>query len=78
MSAVEHKSRDFFNPANIDKQIYDGEPWDEEENDDWGTETMPIGAENFSYVLGKQGSTRKKLATASGCIIEYVEVSCVT
>ena len=31
-----------------------------------------LTGENFSYALGSKGSTRRKLAAASGCIIEYV------
>lgn len=31
-----------------------------------------LTGENFSYALGAKGSTRRKLAAASGCIIEYV------
>eukprot|EP00946_MAST-07B_sp_MAST-7B-sp1_P002801 g2801.t1 len=38
----------------------------------FGTETMALARKDFAYVLGKSGSTRKKLARASGCIIEYV------
>ena len=30
------------------------------------------GRLDFSYALGARGSTRRKLAAASGCIIEYV------
>ncbi|CAJ1330902.1 unnamed protein product, partial [Effrenium voratum] len=32
--------------------------------------------DELSYALGKQGSTRKKLALASGCIIQYVGHVC--
>jgi len=31
-----------------------------------------LTGDNFSYALGAKGSTRRKLAAASGCIIEYV------
>ncbi|CAK0850390.1 unnamed protein product, partial [Prorocentrum cordatum] len=34
--------------------------------DEWGTDTLPLGSEELSFVLGKEGSTRKKLARASG------------
>ena len=39
---------------------------------DFGVECLKLGAEEFSYALGKGGSTRKKLAKASGCILEYI------
>ena len=41
-----------------------------------GTETVPVMEENFSYVNGRNGSTRKKLSKASGCIIEWVCCCC--
>jgi len=40
--------------------------------DEWGTDTVPLEADQLSYALGKKGSTRRKLAKASGCIMEYV------
>ncbi|CAE7378069.1 unnamed protein product [Symbiodinium pilosum] len=41
-------------------------------NDEWGRDTIPLGDEELSFALGKDGATRKKLARASGCILEYV------
>mmetsp|Transcript_4407 Transcript_4407/g.7593 ORF Transcript_4407/g.7593 Transcript_4407/m.7593 type:complete len:771 (-) Transcript_4407:203-2515(-) len=38
----------------------------------FATDTLVIQDEDFSYALGKNGSTRKKLAQASHCIVEYV------
>lgn len=40
--------------------------------DEWGTDTLPLQSDQISYALGKKGSTRRKLAKASGCILEYV------
>ena len=33
---------------------------------------MPLSNDEFSYALGAMGSTRKKLARAADCIMEYV------
>ncbi|KAH3757549.1 domain K- type RNA binding proteins family protein [Pelomyxa schiedti] len=41
-------------------------------DDEWGTETLLIPATALSYILGKRGSTKRKIAHASGSIIEYV------
>lgn len=38
----------------------------------FSTDTMPIQEDDYSYALGKSGATRKKLARASNCIVEYV------
>ena len=37
-------------------------------------QTERLSEDNFSYALGAQGSTRRKLATASGCILEVFRV----
>merc|ERR1719506_1857301 len=39
---------------------------------DWDTDTLPLGNEELSFALGRDGATRKKLARASQCILEYV------
>merc|ERR1719162_2873883 len=39
---------------------------------DWGTDTFVLRDDELSYALGSQGYTRKKLAAASGCIVQYV------
>lgn len=63
MSSVEEKSPGHFTkgvgPKTSDKRGFD-------------TERMLFKDDEFSYCLGKQGSTRKKLAAASGCILQYV------
>ncbi len=35
-------------------------------------DTFPMDESELSYALGKDGTTRRKLARASGCIMEYV------
>jgi hypothetical protein len=42
------------------------------QDEGFSTDWMPISEEDYSYVLGKGGSTRRKLSRASGCIVEYV------
>lgn len=39
---------------------------------DWSIDTIPLSNDDFSYALGAQGSTRRKLAKASGSVLEYV------
>lgn len=62
MAAIETKLPGFYT-ANLGET----QSWDE-----WGTDTFPMQSDQLSYVLGRKGSTRRKLAKASGCIIEYV------
>eukprot|EP00921_Rhytidocystis_pertsovi_P015231 GHVQ01024299.1.p1 GENE.GHVQ01024299.1~~GHVQ01024299.1.p1 ORF type:complete len:952 (+),score=177.81 GHVQ01024299.1:89-2944(+) len=63
MSAVEQKCPNFFT-SGVEECKSDDEVF--------GTDIMFISKEDFSYALGKEGRTRKKLAKASGCILEYV------
>lgn len=63
MAAIEMKLPGYFT-----KNIGNGEMPDE----GFATDTMIIKEEDYSYALGKSGSTRKKLARASSCIVEYV------
>jgi len=42
------------------------------EQDGFDTDWLRIGDDDYSYALGKGGSTRRKLSRASGCIVEYV------
>ena len=44
----------------------------DKDDGDWGIDSVPLKEDQFSYALGARGSARKKLAAASGCIIEYV------
>lgn len=37
----------------------------------WGTDTYPMHNDQLSYVLGRKGSTRQKLARASGTLDEH-------
>jgi len=69
MSAVEHKSPRFFLDS---KGKPRGDILERYDDGDFGVTTFPIAEDELSYALGKQGSTRKKLARAADCILEYV------
>ncbi|KAJ8605904.1 hypothetical protein CTAYLR_004198 [Chrysophaeum taylorii] len=77
MSAVEHKHPGFCVSSRNELRELERVPGDEDA-EGWGTDTVLLSEENYSYALGSKGSTRKKLATASGCILEYVgRLACV-
>ena len=38
----------------------------------FASDTYPMDESELSYALGKDGTTRRKLARAAGCIMEYV------
>merc|ERR1712060_858580 len=38
----------------------------------FATDTMIIDDDDYNYAIGKMGATRRKLARASNCIVEYV------
>jgi len=38
----------------------------------WGTDTLLLSDTELAYALGRDGTTRRKLARAAGCIIEYI------
>ena len=63
MSAVETKRPGFFTRG-IEKHTSDKEGF--------ASDTYPMDESELSYALGKDGTTRRKLARASGCIMEYV------
>ena len=70
MSAVEHKINGTFikdGQLVMQERVFGDEP-----PDDWEVETIPLENDEFSYALGSGGATRKKLAAASGCILEYI------
>ena len=71
MSAVEHKHPGYCVSSQGELRSQERVAGDED-RDGWGVESMPLTDDCFSYALGSQGSTRRKLAAASGCIIEYV------
>lgn len=63
MSCVETKARGYFTRGVEDHTSkYKG----------FSTDTMYLKDEDISYALGRGGSTRMKLAKASGCILQYV------
>lgn len=43
-----------------------------DDTEGFGTDHVSIEQPDYSYALGKEGATRKKLAKASGAILEYV------
>jgi hypothetical protein len=76
MSAVEHKLRKHF--------VDDGQLKlstrleGDQDSEGFGIDTKLLGENEFSYALGSKGSTRRKLAAASGAVIEYVgHLACV-
>ncbi len=71
MSAVEHKHPGYCVSSKGELRDVDRVKGDEDQ-DGWSVDTVPLTDDSFSYALGAQGSTRRKLAAASGCIIEYV------
>ncbi|CAE8583178.1 unnamed protein product [Polarella glacialis] len=67
MSSVEEKANGQFTKG-IREKIVDEKGF--------GTDRIIFKEDELSYALGKQGGTRKKLALASGCIIQYVGHVC--
>ncbi|CDJ59348.1 KH domain-containing protein, putative, partial [Eimeria maxima] len=63
MSAVEQKMPGYFTD-----NIQEGSST----NEGFDTDYVAIAEKDYSYALGQRGSTRKKLARASGAILEYV------
>lgn len=70
MSAVEHKMPGHFLEGESLRVPLD-QPGDGED-DDFDYDVFPFRGDEFSYALGGRGSTRKKIASASNCILEYV------
>eukprot|EP01054_Gregarina_sp_Poly1_P003305 Gregarina_sp_Poly_1__3304@NODE_194_length_11600_cov_132_592994_g173_i0_p1_GENE_NODE_194_length_11600_cov_132_592994_g173_i0NODE_194_length_11600_cov_132_592994_g173_i0_p1_ORF_typecomplete_len801_score123_71KH_1/PF00013_29/0_055KH_1/PF00013_29/0_33KH_1/PF00013_29/1_3e02KH_1/PF00013_29/5_8e05KH_4/PF13083_6/27KH_4/PF13083_6/2KH_4/PF13083_6/5_2e02MOEP19/PF16005_5/1_5e03MOEP19/PF16005_5/0_38_NODE_194_length_11600_cov_132_592994_g173_i015623964 len=64
MSAVEQKNPRRFSSLFTPEYVSDRPGFD--------TDRALIGKEDFSYALGKDGATRRKLAKASHCILEYI------
>jgi hypothetical protein len=72
MATIEAKTKGFYSQRIVrnGSRICD-EPW-YVSTPDFDTDTFPIPSADLSFALGQKGSMRKKLALASGCIIEYV------
>lgn len=77
MSAVEHKKPGTFLTANGDALKSPLQQPGDDENDGFDYDLFPFRGDEFSYALGARGSTRKKLAAASGAIIEYIAQTAV-
>ena len=71
MSAVEHKHKGTFMDEQGALRAPLSQPGDDE-GDGFDYDTFPFHGDEYSYALGSRGSTRKKLAAASGAIIEYI------
>mmetsp|Transcript_42722 Transcript_42722/g.98902 ORF Transcript_42722/g.98902 Transcript_42722/m.98902 type:complete len:630 (-) Transcript_42722:130-2019(-) len=63
MSSVEEKAPGYFTKG-VREKISDDKGF--------ATDRIVFKDDELSYALGKQGTTRKKLALASGCILQYV------
>mmetsp|Transcript_66357 Transcript_66357/g.130740 ORF Transcript_66357/g.130740 Transcript_66357/m.130740 type:complete len:900 (-) Transcript_66357:15-2714(-) len=63
MAAIEMKQPGYF----TDPQLPMEDP-----SEGFATDRIAIAEDDYSYALGKGGTTRKKIARASGCVIEYV------
>jgi len=63
MSSVEEKAPGYFTRG-VREKVSDEKGF--------GTDRIIFKDDELSYALGKQGTTRKKLALASGCILQYV------
>lgn len=64
MSAVEQKLPGYYT-KDVTSEVVGPDP-------EFDTDMVPIADDDYSYALGKEGSTRKKLARASGAVLEYV------
>lgn len=53
-----------------DAEFGDDEEADNE-NDTWGIDEVLLRDTDYAYALGKAGATKRKLAAASGCLLEY-------
>merc|ERR1719421_52218 len=65
MAAIEMKQPGYFTERDSQRPLQDPQ-------EGFATDRMSIQEDDYSYALGKGGATRKKIARASGCIIEYI------
>ena len=75
MSAIEYKMNGHFlskDPVALKAPLNQAGDGDQD-GEDWGYATRVLADDELSYALGARGSTRKKLAEASGCIVEYLQ-----
>merc|ERR1719350_954590 len=70
MHVVEQKVPEYYTYASKES----GETYEQEQDKvgDWGTSIAELKGDELSYAVGKKGMTRKKIAWASGCIVQYV------
>jgi len=65
MAAIEMKQPFFFTRRDSALPLQDPQ-------EGFSTDRLVIEEDDYSYALGKGGATRRKIARASGCIIEYI------
>eukprot|EP01051_Picozoa_sp_SAG22_P014752 SAG22_NODE_1835_length_3468_cov_3.304541_4_plen_388_part_00 len=70
MSAIEHKRKGHC--VDGDELLFDKRIPSDQNEEGWDVETRLLLDDDYAYALGARGSTRRKLAKASGCILEYV------
>eukprot|EP01050_Picozoa_sp_SAG11_P020150 SAG11_NODE_3349_length_2507_cov_3.697674_3_plen_159_part_00 len=70
MSAIEHKRPGHC--VDGDELLFDKRISSDKNEEGWDVDTKLLKDDDFAYALGARGSTRRKLAKAAGCIIEYV------
>lgn len=74
MSSVEHKKPGYF----VQDERFVGDlSADLEDPEGFYLDQQILQEIDFRYALGEKGNTRKKLAKASGCILEYVGLAAV-
>ena len=68
MSAVEHKHPGYFCDKSTGglKEVH--RIGGDKDAEGWRVETRALGQNDYSYALGSRGTTRKKLAAASGLL----------
>ena len=72
MATIESKQRGFYSQRTVrDSLRVCDRPW-YVTTEGFDTDSYPIPEQNLSFALGNKGTIRKKLAVASGCVIEYV------
>ena len=72
MATIEAKEKGFYSRRIVrDTLRVCDQPW-YVSTAEFDTDSFPIPERELSFALGQKGSIRKKLAVASGCILEYV------
>eukprot|EP00746_Dinoflagellata_sp_MGD_P151740 gnl/MRDRNA2_/MRDRNA2_83217_c0_seq1.p1 gnl/MRDRNA2_/MRDRNA2_83217_c0~~gnl/MRDRNA2_/MRDRNA2_83217_c0_seq1.p1 ORF type:complete len:294 (+),score=35.67 gnl/MRDRNA2_/MRDRNA2_83217_c0_seq1:230-1111(+) len=72
MGMIENKCRGFFTDLETGKLHKPLNQPGDDEDDDWDYDSFQLSSDQIAYILGSEGSTRRKLQTASGAILEYI------